>query len=221
MIFFSWKYASVRYEWCRFGEISSRVFFSHWTICYHLTGIYLEMLGKLFVNAFATSRCLECPFSESGMKNWHFVEVAFKNHALGHNICIHLLYPECQCLKPPLFGEKLHWLKRYKRRASPNHIAAVGIILKSTLCLLRTSQTSTNLFAGIPKHGMLQPAASKLSASLANQEERVERIWPNKLPSKITRFLQNMIWLPGKPSVLFSWMCVRMNVHFVKFPQIS
>ena len=49
--------------------------------------------------------------SESGMKNWHFARTKY------------LPYPECQCLKPPLFEEKLmHWLKCYKRRVSPSHI---------------------------------------------------------------------------------------------------
>ena len=82
------------------------------------------------------------------MKNWQFA------------LTRPLPYPECQCLKPPLFGEKLmHWLKRYEWKACPSHIiyvaglkTAVGSGLYVTRpCLLRRSQTSSYFLAKFPK----------------------------------------------------------------------
>ena len=84
-----------------------------------------------------------CSLSKTGMKNWHFARTRY------------LPYPECQCLKPPLFKEKLmHWLKRYKRRASPNHI-----IYLAGLRLLLTTSTSWNFAFSNPQATCWEPKA--------------------------------------------------------------
>ena len=104
------------------------------------------------------------------MKNWHFVEVAvaFKNHGLGPNI-----FQTLSASASNLLSSERSWCNTLPS----SHF-----------------QTSTNLILAIPKHGMLQSAASKLSASLAifgrssqGVEERVERTWPTHCEASINK----------------------------------
>ena len=134
-----------------------------------------QFLGKLFLNTFTT---FQTPLSMFFFRkwNWHFARTT------------RLPYPECQCLKPPLFGGKLmDWQKCYKWRTSPSHI----IYLARLRLLLATSfMPHFAFFAGlnsqstswnrIPKSSCCSRQLAKVhifGKSSQGVEEKLEQTW--------------------------------------------
>ena len=112
-------------------------------------------LDDFLLLAFATFKTPLSMFFRK-WKNWHFARTK------------RLPYPECQCLKPPLFGGKLmDWQTCYKWRTSPSHIiylAGLRLLLATSFMwhfAFRRSQLSIYFLKSDPKAFLLQPAASQ------------------------------------------------------------
>ena len=98
-------------------------------------------------------------------------------------------YPECQCLKPPLFEEKLmHWLKRYKRRTSPSHIIYLaGLRLLLTTSMRPFEKANPQATCWEPKAWNAAPGSKPMSASFKVWQKSLERTWPTRFETNKKR----------------------------------